>query len=118
MEQSTKCNATDKDINIEGSDIIDGSAVNITVSPPPAPTGLNLHDIVFDENNEERKSWVICSKRFSRSLVVFCSQVLLIFILIGLCIIKIYKADRCEDLTFWIALLTLLAGYMFPNPKI
>ncbi len=33
-------------------------------------------------------------------------------------IIKIYKADRCEDLTFWIALLTLLAGYMFPNPKI
>ncbi len=123
MEQSKTCSgsssvsATDTDINIDSCDIIDGS-VGITMSSPPPATAINLHDIVFDENNEERKSWIICNKRLPRSLVVFCIQVLLIFILIGLCIIKIYQSDRCEDTTFWIALLTLLVGYMFPSPKI
>lgn len=120
MEQSRKCSSStvDKNINVEVSDITDGPIEVTVTSPTPAPTALNLHDIVFDENNEERKSWIICNKRFSRSLVVFFSQVLLICVLIGLCTIKIYQADRCEDLTFWIALLTLLVGYMFPNPKI
>ena len=40
----------------------------------------NLGEIVFDDNNQERKSWACLGQTSSRSLIVFLSQLSVIFL--------------------------------------
>ena len=43
---------------------------------------INLGKIVFDDNNQERKSWACLGQPFSRSLIVFLSQLFVILLII------------------------------------
>ena len=42
----------------------------------------NLRKIVFDDNNQERKSWTCLGQTCSRSLIVFLSQLFVILLII------------------------------------
>ena len=46
---------------------------------------INLGEIVFDDNKQERKSWACLGQTCSRSLIVFLSQLFVIFLMISGC---------------------------------
>lgn len=77
-----------------------------------------ITSIVFDENNEERRSWKFCDYSFSRSFMAFLSQVTVAIFLIVFSCINLYLSTRCEDTTIWIAVLSSAVGYFLPNPKL
>lgn len=81
---------------------------------------LGIEQIVFDQNNQERRSWKFCnSVTLPRSEVVFFSQIFIILLLIALCSTKLCFFDlSCEESTIWISLLSSSLGYLLPNPKL
>ena len=46
---------------------------------------INLVKIVFDDNNQERKSWACLGQTCSRSLIVFLSQLFVVLLIIFGC---------------------------------
>ena len=77
-----------------------------------------INSIVFDTNDQERRSWKVCDYSFSRSFIVFLSQVTVAMFLIVFSCINIYLSKRCEDTSIWIAILSSAVGYFLPNPKL
>ena len=78
----------------------------------------NINNLLFDQNNEERRSWVFFGQRVARSQVVFLVQVLLIFIVITTSVAKLWITERCEEVTVWLSLLSSSIGYMLPSPHL
>ena len=54
-----------------------------------SPAGIGLNDLVFNEENQERRSWKICNSRLPRSEVVYFTQIVIILFLIGVSLIKL-----------------------------
>ena len=81
--------------------------------------GVGLKDIVFNEENQERRSWKLCNSRLPRSEVVYFSQIIIILFLIGVSLIKLvfFHLD-CEESTFWFSLLSCTFGYALSNPRL
>ena len=81
--------------------------------------GVGLNDLVFNEENQERRSWNLCISRLPRSEVVYFTQIIIILFLIGVYLIKLvcFHLD-CEESTFWFSLLSCTVGYAIPNPKL
>lgn len=77
-----------------------------------------IASIVFDKNDEERRSWKFCNYSFSRSFMVFLSQVAVAIFLIIFSCMNLFLSKRCEDTTIWIAVLSSAVGYFIPNPKL
>lgn len=77
-----------------------------------------LQTFVFDENNQERRSWKFCDRSIPRSEVVFFCQFFVILLIIGLCCWNLVNLDDCQDKLPWIALLSSAVGYVLPNPKL
>ena len=69
--------------------------------------GLNLGNFVFDDNNQERRSW----NRLVKDLWLF-------FLIEACCIVRITPAETCEETTVWIAVLSSTVGYILPSPKL
>ena len=61
---------------------------------------INLGKIVFDDNNQERKSWACLGQTCSRSLIVFLSQVFVILLIIFGCFWRIHLSKTCENQLF------------------
>ena len=80
--------------------------------------GLNLVNFVFDDNNQERKSWKCFGQTCNRSLEVFLSQFFVILLILACCIVRITLAKTCEESTVWIAILSSTLGYFLPSPKL
>ena len=80
--------------------------------------GIDLTNVVYDSDQQERKSWIFCDKRFPRSEVVFFVQTLLVFLLVTVSITCLAVAETCEEQTVWIAILSSAVGYMLPSPKL
>ena len=80
--------------------------------------GLNLGNLVFDDNNQERQSWKCFGQTCNRSLVVFLSQFFVILLILACCIVRITLAETCEETTVWIAILSSTVGYILPSPKL
>ena len=80
--------------------------------------GLSLGNFVFDDNNQERKSWKCFGQTCNRSLVVFLSQFFVILLILACCIVRITLAETCEETTVWIAILSSTVGYILPSPKL
>ena len=58
---------------------------------------LAVQEFVFDDNNQERKTWTLCGKPIARSEIVFFSQLLVILMVISFCIFKLsvsYSNDK------------------------
>lgn len=79
---------------------------------------LNLGNFVFDDNNQERKSWSFLGHSCSRSLIVFLSQFLVILAIITCAIVRITLSKTCEESTVWVAILSSTVGYILPSPKL
>ena len=81
--------------------------------------GIGLNDLVFNEDNQERRSWKFCNSRQPRSEVVYFTQIVIILFLIGVSLIKLllFHLD-CEESTFWFSLLSCTVGYALPNLKL
>ena len=86
--------------------------------PEHTDKGLNLVNFVFDDNNQERRSWKCFVQTCNRSLVVFLSQFVVILVNLACCIVRITLATTCEETTVWIAILFSTVGYILPSPKL
>lgn len=79
---------------------------------------LSVGNIVFDDNNQERKPWKFFGRTFSRALVVFMCQYLVLFALIVTSVVRISRAKSCEENTAWVAILSSCITYMFDPPRL
>ena len=61
---------------------------------------INLSRIVFDGNNQERKSWACLGQTCSRSLIVFLSQLFVILLIIICCFWKIHLSKLVTNQLF------------------
>ena len=76
-----------------------------------SPAGIGLNVLVFNEENQERRSWKVCNSRLPRSEVVYFTQIVIILFLIGVSLIKLvfFHLDS-EESTFWFSLLSCTVG--------
>ena len=67
-----------------------------------------------------RSNWVFCnSVTLPRSEVLFFTQAGLIYIIVITCLLKLaLDKPSCEDMTFWVSLLSGSVGSALPNPKL
>ena len=82
------------------------------------PDTVDVRSLVFDDQNQERRSWKFCNYSVPRSEVVFICQVSIIFFMIVFACINLYLSKKCEDTTIWVAILSSAVGYILPNPKL
>lgn len=82
---------------------------------------IKLDDLIYTKDNQDRKieqkPWQCCGKAFSRSLVVFTAQIILIFLVVTVSITKLCLAEDCKETTVWVALLSTTIGYVLPAPR-
>ena len=76
-----------------------------------------LDRIVFDENNQERKSWSCLGQTCSRSLSVFLFHLFVILLIIFGCFWRIHLSKTCDESTVWVGYLCSVAGYILPPPR-
>ena len=78
---------------------------------------INLGEFVFDDNNQEGKSWACLGQTCSRSLIVFLCQLFAIFLIIFGCFWRISPSKTCDESTVWVGILCSAAGYVLSSPK-
>ena len=78
----------------------------------------NLGKIVFDDNNQERKSWSCLGQTCSRSLIVFLSQLFVILLTIVGCFWRIHLLKTCDESSVRVGILCSAAGYILPSPRL
>ena len=79
---------------------------------------INLGENVFNENNQERKSWACLGQTCSRSLIVLPSQIFVILLIIFGCFWRIHLSKTCVESTVWVGILCRAAGYILPSPRL
>ena len=79
---------------------------------------INLDKNVFDDHNQEGKSWACLGQTFSRSLIVFLSQLFNILLIIFGCFWRIHFSKTCDESTVWVGILCSAAGYILPSPRL
>ena len=77
----------------------------------------NLGKIVFDDNNQERKSWACLGQSCSRSLIVFPSELFVILLFIFGCFWRNQLSKTSDESTVWVGTLCSAAGYILPLPR-
>ena len=65
---------------------------------------INLGKIVFDDNNQQRKSWACLGQPCSRSLFVFLSQLFVVLLIIIGCFRKNHISKTCDNSTVWVGI--------------
>ena len=75
---------------------------------------------VYDSNESERSAWKFCNNiNLPRSEVVFFVQMMVMFSLMTLCIIKLaFSSSTCKETSVWISILSSLVDYILPNPRL
>ena len=79
---------------------------------------INLGKIVFDDNNQERKSWNCLGQTCSRSLIVFLSQLFVILLIIFGCFWRIHLSKTCDKTTVGVEILCCAERYILPSPRL
>lgn len=78
-----------------------------------------IHDIVFDDENHERRSWKFCNNfTLPRSEVVFFIQITIVIVMIAFSCVALLLSKNCEDKTIYTAILSATIGFVIPNPKL
>ena len=85
-----------------------------------ADASIGVNHLVFKNDENERSSWKFCnSTTLSRSEVVFFFQALTLLNLIITSLAKLVFYDfPCEEMPFWVSLLSAAVGYILPNPHL
>ena len=79
---------------------------------------INLGKIIFDDNNQERKSWACLGQTRSRSLIVFLSQLFVILLIIFGCFWRIHLSKTCDESTVWVGNFRIAAEYFLLSPRL
>ena len=79
---------------------------------------VNLDKNVFDDNNQETKTWSCLAQTCSGSLIVFLSQLFVILLIIFGCFWRTHFSKTCDELTVWFGILCNAAGYILPSPRL
>ena len=79
---------------------------------------INLGKIVSDDNNQEGKWWAYLAQTCSRSLIVFLSQLFVIFMILLCCHRKIRLFETFDDFSVWLGILCSAAVYVLPSPRL
>jgi hypothetical protein len=82
------------------------------------PVGLAVNDIVFDHDNNERRSWIFFGRKVARSQAVFIFQVLIVATTVTVSLVNLTLEGSCESKSFWIALLSSSIGWILPSPSL
>ena len=72
---------------------------------------IYLDNIVFGDNNPERKAWSCLGQTCSRSLIVFLSQLFVDLLIIFGCFC-IRLSETCDESTVWVEILCTAARYI------
>ena len=78
----------------------------------------NPGKIVFDDNNQERKSGACLRQTCSRSPIVFLSQLFVILLIIFGCFWRIHLSKTCDESTVCVGILCSAATYILPSPRL
>ena len=65
---------------------------------------IKLGKFVFDDNNQERKSWACLVQTFSRSLILFLSQLFVILWIIFGSFWKVHRPKTFDESTVWVGI--------------
>ena len=76
--------------------------IELTKQMTDQEDNTNLCKIVFDDNNQERKSWACLGQTCSRSLIVFLSQLFVILLIIFGCFWRIHLSKTSDESTVWV----------------
>ena len=81
---------------------------------------FNLGKIVFDDNNQEMKSWACLGQTCSRSLIMFLTQLFVNLLNIFGCFWRIHLPKICDEstATVWVGSLCSAAGYILLSPRL
>ena len=71
--------------------------------------------IIFDENNQERKSWSCLGQTCSRSLIVFLSQLFAILLIIFGCFWRVQFSKVCDESAVWVEILAVRQDTIYPH---
>ena len=78
-----------------------------------------LGKIVFDDNNQESKSWACLGQTSSRSLIVFFLPIFFVILLIIFgCFWRIHFPKTSDETTVWVGIVCSAAGYILPSPRL
>ena len=77
-----------------------------------------ITDLVFDDQNQERRSWRFCNSRLPCSEAVYFTQVSIVFLTVFSLTKLVFFHLDCEESTFWFSFLSCTVGYAIPNPKL
>ena len=75
----------------------------------------NLGKIVFDDKNQERKSWSCLGQTYSRSLNVFLSHLFVIVLIIFDCFWRIHLSKICGKSTVWVRVCVVQHDTFYPH---
>ena len=75
----------------------------------------NLGKIVFDDNNQEKKSWACLGQTCSRSLIVFLSQLFVILLIILGCFWRSHLSKTCDESTVWLEFCAVRRDTIYPH---
>ena len=79
---------------------------------------ISLEKIVFDDNNQQKKSWSCLGQTCSRSLLVLLSLLFVILLIIFGCFWRIHLSKTCDEATVWVGILCSAAGYILLSPRL
>ena len=96
----------------------DAAEIELTKQMTDQEDNLYLGKIVFDDNNQERKSWSCLGQTCSRLLIVFLSQLFVILLIIFGCFWRIHLSKTCDESTVCVGILSSAAGYILRSPRL
>ena len=64
----------------------------------------------------EERNWTFCSRDVPSSEIVFAAQVIVVYLVVGACIINLSLGNEPHDL--WVSLLCSSIGYLLPTPSL
>ena len=79
---------------------------------------IKLGKVVFDDNNQEKKSCDYLGQTCARSLIVFLSQLFVILLIIFGCFCRIQLSKTCDESTIWVGILCSAVVYILPSPRL
>ena len=69
-----------------------------------------------DQDSNSSRIWNVFGKKLSRNLIVYCTQIIMIYIIISVSLYQLTNTSSNTEL--WISLLSANIGYILPSPKI
>ena len=64
------------------------------------------------------RNWEFCGSKFSKSAIVYFTQVMCIYILLCYSLYQLSTSPSGPLSTFWCGIITSSVAYMLPNPKL